>query len=307
MTIAFHFLRPLWVAAVLPAALLVWRVARERDPARRWRGIVDRHLLPYLLTRGQEGERRGPVVWMAIWWTLCVVALAGPTWQREPSPFTDDTAALAIVLEVTPSMQTDDVPPDRLSRSVQKIRDLLAQRAGAKSSLIAYAGSAHVVMPLTRDGDIINTFAAALDPSIMPVEGDAPAEALALAAQVLSASGQPGSILWITDGVPPEQRAVLAELWKSNAMPVRVLAPLPTGAEADALKRSADDVMLVTPDDSDVRALARQAKFAAVAAGDQSERWKDAGWWLTPFITLMALAWARRGWIAVGTDFRRLG
>src|SRR5262249_62274616 len=102
---------------------------------------------------------------------LGVVALAGPTWEREPAPFAEDRAVLAIVLKVTPSMQSQDVQPTRLARATEKIRDLLAQRPGAKTALFAYAGSAHRVMPLTSDSGIIEAFAAELAPGVVAGDG----------------------------------------------------------------------------------------------------------------------------------------
>src|SRR5262249_5426661 len=152
----------------------------------------------------EQDKRFTPLLLIAIGWAISVIAIAGPTWRREPAPFADDTAALAIVVKVTPSMTTEDIEPSRLARSVQKIHDLLTQRRGAKTALIAYAGSAHLVMPITSDGGIIDTFAQSLDPKIMPSDGDAAADALKLADQTLAGSG---SILWITDSVAPEQRA----------------------------------------------------------------------------------------------------
>ena len=85
MIAAFHFLRPWWLVALVPVALLAWRLAVTHDAARDWRGIVELHLLPHLLTRGQERSDLGPVAWLAAWWTLCVIALAGPTWRQAPS------------------------------------------------------------------------------------------------------------------------------------------------------------------------------------------------------------------------------
>ena len=117
-----------------------------------------------------------------------VVAIAGPTWKHEPSPFADDVAAIAIVVKVGPSMITEDVQPSRLARATEKIHDLLKERGAGKTSLIAYAGSAHVVMPATKDSGIIDTFALALDPKIMPVDGDVAAEALTL--RVLANQGK---------------------------------------------------------------------------------------------------------------------
>jgi Ca-activated chloride channel family protein len=233
-------------------------------------------------------------------WAAAVFAIAGPTWQREPAPFADDTAALAIVVKVAPSMKTEDLPPDRLARATEKIHDLLAIRAEAKTALIAYAGTAHLVMPATTDGGIINTFAAALDPKVMPTEGDAAAAAFRLADQALRDPGN-GSILWITDSVAPEQSSDLATWRKASRTRVQLLPPLLPGPELDALKSAAAVVeaalVNVTADDADVRALARSAKFSAVASGQLSDRWQESGYWLTPLLGVAVLPFFRRGWM----------
>ena len=50
-------LRPWWLLALVPSVLVLWRLARRSDPARRWEAFVDAHLLPYLLSEGSR--RRG--------------------------------------------------------------------------------------------------------------------------------------------------------------------------------------------------------------------------------------------------------
>src|SRR5262249_33692190 len=160
-------------------------------------------------------------------------------------------------------------------------------RAGAKTALIAYAGTAHRVMPLTTDGGIIDTFAAALDPKVMPGDGDSAAQALKLADEALAGSG---SILWITDSIATEQQGAIAAWRKSSPTQVRLLPPLLSGAELDALTKSAAAadarVVRLSADDSDVAQVARAAKFAPVtsAAGAESQRWQEAGYWMTPAI-----------------------
>src|SRR5262245_11752825 len=129
----FHFLRPYWLLAALPVAALLWWIRSRADARRAWRGIVAPHLLSHLLTGHEERSRFGPVLGLGIGWLIAIVALAGPTWRRQPQPLADDVAALAIVVKVAPSMKTEDVQPDRLSRSVLKIHDLLAERPGAKT------------------------------------------------------------------------------------------------------------------------------------------------------------------------------
>jgi Ca-activated chloride channel homolog len=296
-----HFLRPFWLIAFAPAALLVWEIARTQDADRVWRGIVADHLLPYLFVKRREHRRIGPLVLLAAIWASVIVAMAGPTWKLAPSPFADDTAPLIIVVRVAPSMGTEDVQPNRLARSVQKIHDLLALRGGARSALIAYSGTAHLVMPLTRDAAIIDTFAAALDPKIMPDEGDAAAEAFLLAGEMIAQSKQAGSILWITDSVASEQRNGLAEFRKRFTTPVQLLAPLLRGPERDALSKTAGEIgasfLGVRPDDADVRELAHQAKFVTATVCGEGDQWQDVGYWLVPMIVLLSAFWFRRGWM----------
>lgn len=295
----FHFVRPLWLLALLPCAALTWALLRRDDPARARRKVIAPHLLPYLLIRPKQSKRLSPLALMAAAWTIAIVAIAGPTWRREPAPFADDTAALAIVIKVSPSMLTEDVQPSRLTRSTQKIHDLLTLRRGAKTALIAYAGTAHRVMPVTTDGGIIDTFAQALDPKIMPIDGDAAADALHLA-EVTLAGG--GSILWITDSIAAEQSSAVAAWRNRSRMTIRLLAPLLPGEELEALHRAAEparpNIVSLSADASDVAALARAAKFSAVATSDPSGRWQESGYWLTPLLAALLLPFFRQGWMA---------
>lgn len=294
----FHFLRPWWLLALIPCALLVWAIRRHGDAAQSWKGIIAPNLLPFLLQGTEHRAKFTPLHLIAIGWLVSTIAIAGPTWRREPAPFADDTAALAIVVKVTPSMMTEDVQPSRLARSVQKIHDLLELRKGASNSLIAYAGTAHVVMPATKDEGIINTFAQALDPKIMPGDGDAASDAMRLADETLKGGG---SILWIADGIAPEQVAPLAAWRKSSRATVRILPPLLPGEEFESTSDRAKsiDATIIRPsaDISDIQSVARAAKFETSGAGEQSDRWEESGYWLTPVMAALLLPFFRRGWM----------
>lgn len=299
----FHFLRPWWLLAFLPVAFAGWRVWATTDPGRSWRGTVASHLLPHLLVGGERRTRRfavSPLATLLLGWTAMVIALAGPAWQREPAPFADDATVLAIVLKVSPSMLTQDVQPTRLARSVQKIHDLLALRPGARTALIAYTGSAHQVMPLTNDAALIGSFAAELSPEVMPREGDVASEALKLARDVVARSGQRGWVLWICDGVAPDQVTALGDD-RARDMPVSLLAAAGEGPERDSLEAAARvlgaDLVPVAPDGADVRRLAGNTRFSPARDGT-GERWRDAGYGLVPFLCLLGLVWFRPGWVA---------
>src|SRR5262249_4015088 len=140
---AFHLLRPWWLLALVPTALVLALILRRDRPEVQWGGVIAPHLLKHLIVTPQGRWRIRPVWLVGAALALPIVGLAGPTWRREPPPFVEDKAPLMIALDVSASMGQPDVPPTRLERAKQKVRDLLAARAGARTGLIAYAGTAH--------------------------------------------------------------------------------------------------------------------------------------------------------------------
>lgn len=310
----FHFLRPGWLWLLLPAALTIWSVLRRQDPAKSWKAVIAPQLLEHLVI-GEETRRSRfrPVYLLGVGWFLGIVAMAGPSWEKEPTPFTEDQAALFVVLKVTPEMLAEDIQPSRLKRSVQKIGDLLALRPGSKTGLIAYSGSAHLVMPLTSDPDIIEFFASELVPDVMPVTGDGPIAAVELANRRLQASGLPGSVVLIADFVDPAAVADLVRLRSEGGADIHVYAaaagpgvvpppgspPAPALDEAgmrQAAKAGGGGLVLMTPDDSDVRQLnARIDSSIAAAPVQEGERWKDAGYYLVLIFAFLALPFFRSG------------
>ena len=300
----FHFLRPLWLLALVPAVLVGWLVWRQQEPRRGYGAIIAPHLLAHLVIRAGKTSLLRPEIVLLCVLPLSILALAGPSWRQEPSPFAEDQAAAIVVMKIAPSMQASDLQPSRLERAQHKLHDWLALRPGARAGLIAYHGSAHLVMPLTHDSRIVEQMARALDPSVMPMQGEALADALRLARQQLERAGVPGSIVVMTDSVAASQLPALAGYRQAGAPPVQVLAMVGgrQAAAANGLETGARSLgaslELVTVDDSDVRRLAARATtHVAVAKADKSEaRWRDEGYALMPLLALAALLWARRGW-----------
>lgn len=310
----FHFLRPYWLLLLLPAAVLMWRVYRRSDAVRGWKQLISPHLLEHLLVdaRADSGRWR-PVYMLGIAWLVGIVALAGPSWKMQPSPFSEDQSAMFIVVKITPEMLARDIQPSRLQRAALKIRDLLALKPDVKTGLIAYAGSAHLVVPLTSDAGIINTFAAALEPDIMPSRGDEPAAAIALASQRLKQAGVPGSIVLITDSVDASQLEKLREIYQRDSIETHILGMAagpevipPAGSypapplDMESLRKAAramgGTVIPVTADKRDVDDLAAQVERSITSApAQEGQQWQDQGYYLVALLLLVMLTFFRQG------------
>lgn len=294
----FHFIRPWWLLLVLPALALWWLERCEADSTVRWRTVMDAHLLARLTVGRDDRRRIGPGEMLLAGWIACILAIAGPTWRQVATPFAPSARPAVFVLKVTPSMLERDLAPTRLDRAREKMADLLAFREGAPTGLIAYAGSAHLVVPPTPDGSVVTSMAGALAPEVMPRQGDGLGQAVSLARRTLAEGGQGGSVVVFTD-VAPAVEAV------SGGAPVFLFAALPPerAAVEPTLQAAADalgaQVIAPTIDTGDVERLARTLAGvgSAPAAPGETPRWEEAGWWLTPLVALLVLLWFRRGWV----------
>ncbi|MEE8059636.1 MAG: VWA domain-containing protein [Pseudomonadales bacterium] len=199
---AFHFLRPLWLLAIIPAGCLAYYFWHQKSSAVNWHGAIDENLLGYLIEERQSRISRWPWFMLFIAWLLAAVALAGPSWKKLPQPIHQRHDALVIILDLSLSMLAEDVKPSRLVRARHKVLDILATRNEGVTALIAYSGDAHIVSPLTDDNPTVANLTPALAPGMMPVFGSDPVAALKLAQRLFKNTGiNNGRILLVTDNI----------------------------------------------------------------------------------------------------------
>lgn len=302
---SFHLLRPWALLLLVPALGLWWLMRQSADTTQRWRRVIDPGLLKLLVVdSGRIGtfRRVAPHDVLLLGWIVATFAISGPAWRLVPTSFADQPPPAMIVLKVTPSMNTPDLAPTRLDRARQKIGDLLKLRDGMPAGLVAYSGSAHLVLPPTGDHAVLSTMAGALSTAIMPREGDALADAVARASQVLREGERGGSILVVADTVAPGQNEALERA--ASGVPVTLLAVAPSQAVSHDAGLEAAAKMLdarlipATVDGEDVDAVARRlARAPGAPLAQAAERWQEAGYWLTPLLALLSLMWFRRGWV----------
>ena len=328
----FHFLRPAWLLAFLPLAVLLWDWARRRQGPGDWAAYVDPALQPHVLIGTPSRSSRLPLWLAGIAGTLAILALAGPAWERLPTPVFRNLSPLVVVMDLSWAMEATDLRPSRLERARYKIDDLLRARKDGQVALVAYAGDAFTVTPLTDDAATVSAQLAALSPRIMPVQGERLELGLDTAARLLAQAGQAsGDVLVVTAGESVTAARETAARLRREGYRVSLLGvgsrdgapvPLPDGgflkdregrvrvsrldikalwdvAQAGGgVYRTLDAAAADTDallDFIDRRAVAEQQAGQPV----QLDQWRDAGIWLLLPLVLLAVLGFRRGWLGL--------
>lgn len=330
---AFHFLRPLWLLLLIPAALLGYRLWRQQAQVSGWQRLIPASLLQPLLEQQPGQQSRAPVLGLGAAWLLGTLALAGPTWQQLPQPVYQPQAALVVILDLSPSMLAQDLKPSRLMQARLRLIDLLRARHEGLTALVVYAGDAHVVSPLSQDRQTLLALAPTLSPAIMPVRGSQVEAAVERALALLNESGHSdGQLLLITDGVTPAAADAVAAQLQASGQRLSILgvgtaegAPIPTDdgsfardsagnmilarLDAQALIRLARDsggiyrALSASGDElDDFRAQFAEARIDNVLAeqpplGQSFDQWREAGPWLVLLLLPVAALAFRRGWL----------
>lgn len=303
----FHFLRPAWALVIIPSLVITWIQNRRQASRDMFGGIIAPHLLEHLRLERFESRWLNPVNFTRLISVLLLLVMMGPTWRQQPSPLSQDEAALVILLDVSASMQQTDVQPSRLQRAKQKIGDLLALRPDKQAALIVYAGSAHTVLALTADQEILKQYLAAIAPTIMPRAGKFPEYSLPLIEEVLRETGAPATVVMFTDGLGADSAGEFETFFETSGDQLLIvgvgtereeegLAPLERRSLEQLASATGGNYQGLTVDDGDVRRLNRRIDSHYVVIENSALPWLDSGYVLVFPAMALFLMWFRRGW-----------
>jgi Ca-activated chloride channel family protein len=331
----FHFLRPIWLLALLPVAWVVAQILRSPQRSSSWRSAVDPHLLGHLMLEDERGASRWPIASLTVAWIATCLALAGPTWERQPAPPAQTVEPIVIALDMSASMEAADVSPSRLARARHKIQDILERQAGGSVALVLFGEEPFVAVPLTDDGRVIGEMLPLLRGDLIPDLSSRPDRAIDQGRALLAQAGMSGGqILLLGDSAGADPEATIAAATRAAAAGRRVSvlgigteegAPVPDG-RGRLLRGASGQVMTAPLDRSGLHSIAAAGggRMAVLEAGDGDlrslleagvggpgilpdrnqlsgagfDRWKDAGALLAWVPLLLAPFAFRRGLLA---------
>ncbi len=328
---AFHFLRPWWLLALLPAILFSWLLFRHQQQAGSWQTVIQADLLPFLLDGKGRQQQQRYFLWALLFWCLASIAIAGPSWTKKPMPVHKQQNPLVVLLDLSPSMLAEDLKPNRLIRARLKLTDFLALRQEGTTALIAYADDAHVVTPLTDDTATIISLVASLHPNIMPAAGSKPLAALQKSLEIILQAGhQSGDLLLISDGITnSDAEAITSFLSSMGGFRLSVLglgskdgAPIPS-EQGGFVKDKHGDIVIARLNSKRLRKVAREndGHYATISVDNSDlkhlksgidnpdsnteqldrtfDTWQDNGFWLTLILLPLIFLSFRRNIIIV--------
>ena len=326
----FHFIRPTWLLAMFPYLVIIVFMLRNKLSRGNWSAVCDADLLPYLLQEKPRQNNRWVLTSSAIAAFLVIVALAGPSWQRIPSPVFRNESALVIALDLSRSMDAEDIKPSRLIRARYKIADILKRRKDGQTALLVYSGAAFTVTPLTDDTETIASQLTALTTDIMPSEGDNAELVLNKAVDLFKQAGlQKGQILLVTDGVDVDKTKETATALENYSLSIlgigttegapialssggflkdergSIVIPKLNAADLAKLAQQGNGVyQSISTDDSDILALLSALEQPLQQLGKENknlllDQWEDQGPWLLLLVLPLAALNFRKGLLTI--------
>ncbi|MDX1675520.1 MAG: VWA domain-containing protein, partial [Longimicrobiales bacterium] len=210
---SFEHPQLIWLVPALPAAVAfaVWVWVRRRRRAARALGSTP--LLERLgagdLTR-TPWDRAALLVGAAL---ALGLAAAGPRWGLESVEEETISADVVLALDVSKSMLARDVAPSRLARERVLAQRVLRELSGDRIGMVAFAGRAYVLAPMTVDHSALQLYLDALDPEIVSQGGSSLAAAVRQATDMALGRDETrqGTVLLVSDGEELDDEAAVRE------------------------------------------------------------------------------------------------
>ena len=329
MPAEFQFLRPEWLWAVPAVIAVAVLLARRQLSPGSWQQVVDPALAPHVLAG--SARRKSDLRWWLVGITgvIGALSLAGPAWQRIEQPVFRSDQALVVALDLSRSMDAQDVTPSRMLRARLKILDILERRASGQTALVVYSSNAFTVTPLTNDTDTIAALVNSLSTDIMPSRGSYPTAAIQKGRQLLEQAGAAfGEVLLITDGSssPAAERAARDLRDAGYALSVLGVgtkegAPIPK-LSGGFVTDQAGRIAVARLEERGLRELATSGggRYATLLSDGRdldylmagevgtrkssddslaTDQWREEGPWLALLLLPLGALAFRRGWVAM--------
>ncbi len=226
----FAHIEYFYLLALIPVfiALVIWLFVWRKKALQRYGQLS---LISRLLPDMSNLKLILKFVLMMVTWGLLVFVLAGPQTGSKLEKVQRKGIDLIIALDVSNSMLSQDIKPNRLARAKQSISRLIDKLEGDRIGVIVFAGKAYTQLPITTDYAAAKMFVSTINPGMLPTQGTAIGDAIDLAIKTFGESKKNKALILISDGEDHEGNVLeQAELAASKGVTIYTIGMgLPEG------------------------------------------------------------------------------
>lgn len=226
MSFPLAFADPRWLIGIIPVVLiyLLMRVDLKRR-REKWARLIDPSLWPRVAPEYDPKAAVRKTTFVALAVVCLILAAARPLAGSHEEVVKAVGLDLLFVVDVSNSMEAEDVVPNRLKKAKHAVRSIVERLNGDRAGIVAFAASSYLTCPLTTDLGYLLESLDALSPAVVVNQGTDIGIALETAAAALERSAEespdprlqgadPGAVpvtravVLISDGEDFEQKAV---------------------------------------------------------------------------------------------------
>ena len=206
----FEFIRPAVLWLLIPSIALFF-VALIKHKKTTSEHLIAPHLAQFIMSESNTKTNQ-PLWLVALFCSLGILFSAGPSFEKKQVPVFQSKSARVIVMDMSYSMYSTDILPNRLLQSRFKALDMIDLFKEGDTALVAYAGTAYTISPLTNDATTLANLIPSLSPEIMPDKGSNVLAGLDMAKELLTQAGYvDGDIILVTDGIEQQELSEVSD------------------------------------------------------------------------------------------------
>jgi Ca-activated chloride channel family protein len=259
--ISFAHILFFYALAVIPGLIIVYIIS-VRIRRKNIQLFAEKPLFLKLNPEGSLAKKNTKFILALIALTFIIFAIIDPRTGGHLENVEQNGTDIVIALDVSNSMNAQDIAPSRLERSKQAIEMLIGKMKGDRIGMVVFAGQPFIQLPLTTDYSAAKMFLQTINTNMVPVQGTAIGAAIDMseslfAEQEGNASSKRGkSIILITDGENFEDSALMyAANAAANGIVINTVgmgspdgAPIPimSGGQVNGFKKDKDGKTVIT-------------------------------------------------------------
>jgi len=190
-------------------ALIIWLYWIINSRNKMLLSTVDKSLRDRLLIKIDKKRLLHKDRFLYFSMLILIFSASGPQIGTRLAPLDRKGIDLVFAIDVSTSMNAEDVKPSRLEKAKFEISQMIRQLKGDRISLIVFAGSSHMYLPLTTDYEAARLFLDQIDTNMIPTQGTALSSALQTGLSAFTEDESKYKVLvLVTDGEDHEGQAI---------------------------------------------------------------------------------------------------